>query len=183
MKMDTLSGRIGYGVKESIEGFAYMGWARILNSEDSQRLDADGRVYGLGAKVTFWEYYLVKWGALVQAGLTSTDGTWSRYRYNWIGDADVDFMHILIAGGANYQLTESLYMYGGPLWYYLDGEKEYKEISPDPEWYENYDFKNKSMFGVYIGLQMDIPANAKLNFECQKTCHDNMLALGVVWKF
>lgn len=181
MKMDNIAGRIGYGINDNIEGFAYLGWAQVINSESSSRLDADGSLYGLGAKFTFLEYYLVKWGAQIQANLTKTDGSWSRP--NWTGDVDVDFMQIILAGGINYELTRYASMYGGPFCYYLSGEKEYVEISPIPGWFEKYDFKNRTNIGFYVGLQMDVPTDAKLNFEYQKTAHDNMLSLGLAWRY
>lgn len=180
MKMDTMTGRLGYGFSETVEGFARLGSARIRNSEYGQRLDVDGTNYGFGAKVTFLEYYLVRWGIQAQVNLVDTEGEWSGW--GWTGDADVKFMQILVTGGPNYDLTDTVSMYGGPLLYLLNGEKEYTETSPTPGWSEKYDIENMSNFGGYIGLQMDLPADTELSLEYQITSDDGIFALSFVWR-
>ena len=184
MRMDTIYSRLSYGFSEKIEGFASAGWARIVDKEH-QRIDVDGRIYGVGAKYTLSEYYLVKWGVMVQADIVRTDGTWYRpHSYgDWYGDVDLNYYQILVAGGANYQLSKTAFMYGGPFCYYLDGRAEYKEQWPYPGWIEKYDLENKSMFGWYVGMQMLIRTDIGLNLEYQRTSHDNMLACGFLWKF
>ena len=184
MKMNTTCGSLAYGITESIEGFASAGWTGIVNTEH-QRLDVDGKIYGGGARVTLQEYYLVKWGVLVQANVVRTDGTWYRPHWfgDWYGNIDMDYYQIIVAGGANYQLSDYAFMYGGPFCYYLDGRTEYRELSPYPGFIEKYDIENKSMFGYYLGLKMLVATDMSLSLEYQRTSHDNMLACGLAWKF
>jgi len=183
-RMDTVYSRFSYGFTEKVEGFASAGWARIIDKEH-QRIDVDGRIYGFGAKITLQEYYLVKWGLLLQANIVRTDGTWYRpYSPNgWFGDADMNYYQIIAAGGVNYQVTKKAFMYGGPFCYYLDGQLEYDEIWPLSTWTEKYDIRNKSMFGYYVGLNWVIANDIALNFEYQTTSNDNMLVCGFAWKF
>jgi hypothetical protein len=184
MKMNAICGSFAYGINESVEGFASVGWTGIVNTEH-QRLDVDGRIYGGGAKITLQEYYLVKWGILVQANIVRTDGSWYRPHWfgDWYGDTEMNYYQIIAAGGANYQLTEYAYMYGGPFCYYLDGEQKYEELWPISGFIEKYDLQNKKFFGYYFGMQMLVATDMSLSLEFQSTSHDNMLACGLAWKF
>ena len=184
MKMNAISGRFACGITDSIEGFASVGQAGIVNTEQ-QRLDVDGTIYGGGAKVTLQEYYLVKWGVLVQANIVRTDGTWFRPHWfaDWYGDTEMNFYQIIAAGGANYQLADYAYVYGGPFCYYLDGEQEYEELWPAQGFIEKYDINSKSIFGCYVGFNLLVANNMALSIEYQRTSHDNMAACGFAWKF
>ena len=184
MKMNATCNSFAYGFTDSIEGFASVGNAGIVD-EEHQRLNVDGSTYGGGAKITLQEYYLVKWGVLVQANFVDLDGTWYRPHWfgDWYGDAEMNFYQIIAAGGANYQLSDYAFMYGGPFCYYLDGEVEYEEFWPVSGFIEKYDLNNKSIFGWYVGLKMLIETDMTVSIEYQRTSHDNMLACGLAWKF
>ena len=182
MKMDDISGRIGYGIKEWVDGFVRFGMADIKNSEDGEKYDGDGTSYGVGANFTIHEQEDLEWGVQAQVSWVDTDGEWSDAGAAWVGDADVKFMQIVVALGPNYQIKEGLSIYGGPFWYLLDGEKKYKETSPSAGDWEKYDLENKSDFGGFVGVQVDLHENVVLNIEYQLTSDDNIFAVGAVWR-
>ncbi len=180
MKMQTISGRVGYGISDSFEVFTRLGSTTIKESENNRKLDLDGYNCGFGAKATILEYYLLKFGIQAQANWFDTNGDWTRLART--GDADIKLLQIFIAGSANYQLMDSLFMYGGPFVYLEDGEQKYKELSPTPGLSEKYDISNKTYIGGYIGFRVHLPAELKLNLEYQITSTDDVVALGLVWR-
>ena len=182
MKMDLISGRVGYGITETIEGFARIGSASIENKEDGEDFSGDGIVYGVGGKVTLAQQQKIKWGVHAQINwINDVDGEWTGP--GWAGDAETNLIQVLVSAGPNYQLTDYLSLYGGPFFYYLDGEKEYTETTPTPGEYEKYDLSNPSEFGGYIGAQIDLPENFNLTVEYQFTGDDNILGIGLAWKY
>ena len=178
MEVDSLSGRLGYGVSDNIEGFFRIGMADIYSDERGTKYDGDGTFYGFGAKVTLKEEEKITWGLQVQANMADTDGDWSANDGSWTGDSTVEFMEIVVAVGPNYQLNDTTSIYGGPFWYMLDGEKTYTA----PGEYERYDVENQSSFGGFVGLQIDVPTDAKLNLEYQLTGDDNIMGLNLIWR-
>jgi hypothetical protein len=176
-KMDNITGRLGYGITDSWEGYLNLGAARGRASEDMERHSADGIAFGGGTKITFHEDDKLKWGGLFQARWVDMDGDASGP--GWTGDLELEIMQLQLAIGPTYELMECLSVYGGPFWYYLDGEKEYEE----PGWYEEYDMSNCSDFGGYIGALINLSSNANLNIEFQMTEHDEVLGVNFAWLF
>jgi len=74
---------------------------------------------------------------------------------------------------------DSVSIYGGPFWYYLDSEKKYEK----PEWYEKYDMSNDSEFGGYIGVLVNLCENSAFNIEYQFTGDDEAFGLSALWMF
>ena len=180
-ELDMLTGRIGYGLTDAWEGYINIGEADVDSSEDMEKHSADGMVYGIGTKVTFHENVKLKWGALVQAKWAELDGDASGTSGGtpWAGDLELDIMQLQVAVGPTYELMDNVCIYGGPFWYYLDGEKRYYE----PGWYEKYDMSNMSDFGGYIGGHVGLGDNLNFNIEYQLTSDDDALGLNLLWMF
>ncbi len=189
MKMDILAARFGYGITKSIEALARVGGARVRMAEDDERFSGDGVVFGLGGKVTFLERDKINLGGLVQADWIRTDGDWSgtdlggEEEIYWEGDVDLNIMELHIAVGPRYEWKDWLAIYGGPFWYYVDGEKKYVETVGSPGWREKYDLEASSDFGGYIGAQVTLPSHVGMTVEWQKTSDDDVLGFGAVWRF
>ena len=181
MKMDTVTGRLGYGFSDCWEGFFRLGGARMRNSEDGERFDSDGCAYGLGTKVTFVQDDRIDWGALFQVDWTTVDGDWDGP--GWTGSADVDIMQMVVAVGPTYKLDDKTSIYGGPFWYCLDGEKKYYEKSPDPTWKEEYDLDECSSCGAFIGTEIKFGSNSVMNIEYQLTDDDDTIGISLRWLF
>ena len=181
VKTEMLTAQIGYGITDSWEGFFRIGGARAKSSEDMEKHKADGLILGFGTKVTLLEDDRLKWGGLFQANWAWLDGKASGV--GWSGDMDLDIIQIQLAVGPTYQLTDRVSIYGGPFWYYLDGEKKYKEELPTPGSREKYNLINCSDFGGYVGVHFDISENTFWNIEYQFTDDDSTIGTGIVWSF
>jgi hypothetical protein len=185
MEVDSLSGRLGYGFSETVEGFFRIGTADIYSEETDEtglesEYDGDGMFWGLGAKVTLDEQEDIIWGLQVQMNMVDTDGDWNATGGSYAGDSDVEYMEIIVAVGPNYQFNDTMSVYGGPFWYMLDGEKTWDDASSTA--WEEYDVENQSDFGGFVGLQMDVLTDAILNLEYQLTGDDSIMGLNLVWK-
>jgi hypothetical protein len=175
--LDMITGRIGYGLTDTWEAFGNIGEADVDSSEDMEKHSADGMVYGFGTKVTFLQMDKLKLGVSAQAKWAELDG--DATGPGWTGDLELDIMQIQLVAGPTYELMEQVCIYGGPLWYYLDGEKRYYE----PGWYEKYDMSNMSDFGGYIGGHVGLGDNINFNIEYQFTGDDDALGLNLLWMF
>jgi hypothetical protein len=182
LRISAVTGRLGYGITDDWEAYINLGTARAKSSENMEKHTADGMIYGIGTRVNLHEDDQLKWGGLVQVKWLRLNGDASSPPGAWDGDLDLDMMQIQVAVGPTYQLQDDLLIYGGPIWYYLDGQKKYRERTV-PTWFEKYDMANRSEFGGYIGLQMDVPTDAKLNIEYQKTGDNDMVGVGLIWPF
>jgi hypothetical protein len=182
LRISAVTGRLGYGITDDWEGYINLGVARAKASENMARHSADGMVYGFGTKATLHEDDQLKWGGLVQVKWLRLNGDAISPPATWEGDLDLDMMQIQVAVGPTYQLEDDLLIYGGPIWYYLDGQKKYRERT-DATWFERYDMANRSEFGGYIGLQMDVCTDAKMNIEYQKTGDNDTVCAGLLWPF
>lgn len=182
LRISALTGRLGYGITDDWEGYINLGIARAKASENMARHSADGMIYGIGTKVNLHEDDKLKWGGLVQVKWLRLNGDAISPSGGWEGDLDLDMMQMQVAVGPTYQLEDDLLIYGGPIWFYLDGKKRYREKTV-ATWFEKYDMANRSEFGGYIGLQMDVPTDAKLNIEYQKTGDNDMVSAGLLWPF
>ena len=176
-RIDTIAGKLGYGITDSWEASLNIGAADAVSSQNMERHSADGMSYGIGTKVTLHENEKLGLGGLFQARWAELDGDASGP--GWSGDLEIDIMQLQLAVGPTYELMDSLSIYGGPFWYYLDGEKRYEE----PGSSEKYDMSNTSDFGIYIGALVNLCENADLNIEYQLTDDDDVFGLGILCKF
>jgi hypothetical protein len=94
------------------------------------------------------------------------------------GDLELDIIRLQVAIGPIYQLLERLSISGGPLWYYLDGDKRYDELG----WFAEYDMGNCSELGGGGGAQLDLCESRCLSVEYQLTGDDDAFGLVLLWR-
>ena len=70
-------------------------------------------------------------------------------------------------------------LYGGPFMHLVDGDHYHRHGGGS----RSYDIEERSSFGVYIGSQVELPGNAALSFEYQRTNDAWALAGGVKVSF
>ena len=147
-------------------------------------------VYGFGTRATFYEQGKVKLGALFQMNWGSSDGEVDGYtagpndtEYSF----DVDTLEWAIAVGINYQLNETVALYGGPFLYILDGE-----VTAEATWFEDpelwhikdcYDLEAESTVGGYFGANFDLSEDLVYNVEWLHTHDSDALAMMIALKF
>ena len=153
-----------------------------IGSGDAEVDDFNGSnelAYGFGTKVTFW-HFNDTWeiGGLAQISFFSAD------EEDTIGgdvyEIEVDDAYELqLAAGPTFSLNEYVRIYGGPMFYALEGDLDAELnganlISVDLEETEN--------FGGYIGAQFDI-CTTEISIEYLATSDAWGVGGSIVWKF
>ncbi len=172
--------------------------------DGSQNVNGDNNcLIGFGSKVTFCQWDKLKLGGLFQAtwARSESDKTQSLSSGGVNGfpdpftlshSVDVKIIEIQIALGPTYQLNEKVSFYGGPFLHIVDGkvEGDYSEsgTAPGPSTLDyhadySYDIDKSSIFGGYVGLQVDLDTNLAFNIEYQHTAYADALGLNLLWVF
>jgi len=216
---------IGYGVTDNVEAFLRIGGARAETikpnrdiydggmwiHEDGPVHDFDaGFAVGFGGKATLYEDGPLKMGVLGQASWTELD---VRVKYQGMAatgpvygqwevpcEGELEFWEVQIAAGASYELSPGFTAYGGPFFYWLDGEYNFKmddwgtymgTIPGDGPMFimgyldikGSYDVENDSEFGGYLGAQIEVTENTNCRAECILTGDAIGFGTGLTWLF
>ena len=174
---------------------------------DGQKADGDsGFAIGFGSKVTFYRDDKLKLGGLFQISWLRSDGKRSGLHpagggvnaypgpasgIPWSHSVNIEIKEIQIAAGPEYQLTERISIYGGPFFHQIDGEVDGRYIESgnfgmstlDYRAYYDYDISENSIFGGFVGTQIEVFENALFNIEYQHTAFADALTMGLVWIF
>jgi hypothetical protein len=196
MKTNRTYVRLGYGIMDNAEVFLRIGGlnAKFGDSiwEDSERFDSDAELAaGAGLKLTFYEEGNLKLGGLFQFNVASFDGQLKAS--DWVsGDfVEINMSEAQLALGASCKCNEQLTIYGGPFLHFVNGDihDEYSELSTDPNypglWTSEFDWdiQGKSVFGGYVGAQINFAENVSFNLEYQQTADARALGMGLIFKF
>lgn len=167
-----------------------------------QKGDGDnGFAIGLGTKATFYERNDLKLGGLFQiswsrskgkgAG-TFANGGVNSFAEQWSHSVDVEITEIQVALGPTYKLAEKISIYGGPFFHFIDGDidgkyRESGNIGPGlfGNYYSDYsyDIDESSIFGGYLGTQIDVTKDISFNIEYQHTAFADALGMNLLWRF
>ena len=169
VETNMLFANLGYGITEQCEGFARLGVATI----EVEDFDSGSEfAYGLGTKLTLAEQDAVTWGALFQIGWFEGDDSIAGV------DVEIDAYEIQIAAGLTYE-AENMRIYGGPFLHFVDGDGNAEILG----YSGSFDVEQESVFGGYIGAQMDTAKNSFLNVEAQFTGDAWALGFGIGGRF
>ncbi len=172
---------IGYGLNNDWEVFVRLGGSKIEN--DDLLFDGDmDFAYGFGTKVTWYKQGNLSLGALLQTTCLN-----SKEDYDAVdGEIEIEAWETQIAVGPTYKLSDCLSVYGGPFIYMLDGDIDAKLDGLSG----SADVEEDSMFGGYVGAQLDIKPNkeevsngAFLFGEFMFTGDGWGVGTGIGWKF
>lgn len=171
-----LSGRIGASKVEA----------------DIEDVEFDGGTdfaWSWGTKITFASDEKVDWGALFQMSSLRGDDSFTIDLSDFglgTGSADVelsDAYEMLIAVGPTFKM-ESWKLYGGPFLYLVKGDLEVKGTVAGESGKATFDLEEDTMFGAYIGTQIDIAQNTCLNVEYAMTVGGDWgIGAGIGWRF
>ena len=110
-----------------------------------------------------------------------TDGVLSG---SGVGDLETDIMVFQFAPGISYELFDSINLYCGPLWQWIDGEGEADGVSGSLVGEDGEgDITQDSTFGGFIGFYIDIGSDAKVNFEWNETGSSETFVFSIATKF
>jgi hypothetical protein len=182
---------VGYGIEDYWQVYAQLGiadiksnWQATSGSSDwtgSTNFDKD-LAWGWGTKVTFAKQDKVDWGATLQMNWLDTQ--WNHNGSEtfvddvtevdvWKDTVDLEAWDLLIAVGPTIDMG-GWKLYGGPYYYYLNGDFKGKETGSWSDtsdasgtWLDkgSGDVRADNNFGGYIGAQFDLAANCALGVE------------------
>jgi hypothetical protein len=173
---------LGYGMSDDWEVFLRLGVADT-DAEGGFNGDTESTC-GLGTKVTLAGDYDLKWGALFQIGWGKSKSYYSEsipgFFFPVSGDAEMDWYEVQAALGGNYDMDDYR-LYSGVFLHYLRGDFDVASDTFPVTW--EFDLREKSVLGAYIGAQFDIMKNTSLDTEFQVTADAWAVALGLAYRF
>ena len=183
---------LGYGIIDGLDVFLRLGATNVTFGdsiwEDAEKFDnhADFTV-GCGIKATFYEHDNLKLGGLFQASWAEFDGQLNAAHWAAADFVEMSVTEIQVAVGPTYKLADHISIYGGPFFHFVVGDldDEFSEASGGGLLTSKYswDVNESSIFGGYIGAQVDIAENCSFNIEYQQTATADALSVGFVWRF
>ena len=185
---------LGYGFADNCEGFLRVGGTHGKFGDsiwiDSEQFDSGSDLaVGGGVKATFFEEGGLKLGALLQ-------GSWAEYQGqldspNWTGPdfVDIDMVEIQMAAGASYTWEGIISIYGGPFFHFVGGDLDDtvggsitglgELLNSEYSW----DINEDSVFGGYVGAQLEVAEGCSVNVEYQKTAAADAFGASILWRF
>ena len=185
---------LGYGVADNCEAFLRVGGTEGKFGDsiwlDSEQFDGGSDLaVGGGVKATFFEEGGLKLGALLQ-------GSWAQYHGkldspNWTGPdfVEIDLAEFQIAVGASYTWDGGVSIYGGPFFHFIDGNLDDtvgasitgagELLNSDYSW----DINEDSVFGGYLGAQLEVAEGCFFNVEYQRTAAADAFAASLMWRY
>lgn len=178
-----VTAKIAYGIADNWEVFLRLG--REVSGEGTGTQAGNpvtfagdrGSVTGLGVRASLYKQGNLELGGLFQIGWGKSDGNIETQPQSFSVDGHTT--EIGVAIGPSYKITENVSIYGGPFFYFIDGDIDGTVAGTDI----SYDIDEDSYFGGYIGTQIDIRGRAAFNIEWQHTATADGLGMGIVCRF
>jgi hypothetical protein len=183
---------LGYGITDDLDAFLRLGvtTATFGDSiwEDAEKFDSHTEfAIGCGIKATFYEDDNLKLGGLFQASWAEFDGKLNAAHWAAADFVEMSIMEIQVAVGPTYKLTDRISIYGGPFLHFIVGDldDEFSEVSGESLLTSKYswDVDETSIFGGYIGAQVEIAENSSFGIEYQHTAAADALVVSLLWRF
>ena len=175
-----------YGIKDNLEISLRAGGGDAQDKEEGNRsfktnspTIGNGYIIGFGLKGTFVEEPEIKWGGLFQALWAQADARAFAGSTPW--SADIEYMEIQLAAGPTYKLNEKASIYGGPFFHILDGRFKAKRRT-SAGGVICYDLDEGSVFGGYIGTEINPCDKAVFRIEYQHTAAADALGMSLLFK-
>lgn len=192
VEMNRAYAHMGYGVTDRWEVFLRLGGsdAEFGDSiwQDQEKFDSHSQMaIGGGVKATFYEEDSLSLGGLLQAGWAQYDGKLRAAHWAAADFVQMDITEVQIAIGPTYRFTDHLSVYGGPFFHFVWGDldDEFSEAADGSLLTSKYswDVEESSVFGGYIGAQVEFGGNCSVNFEYQRTADADAVGVGLLWRF
>jgi hypothetical protein len=171
---NAIMGRVGYGLMDVWELYGLVGVA------DAEWEDFDSSfdfAYGFGTKYTFMEGEELDWGVAFQMQWLDVDDDVTDEGTDY--DVDMDFYEMVIAVGPTWEMRDDVRIYGGPVFYMLDGDLDVKEVGDGSE---SFGLEESSNFGGYVGAEVDLSETCAAFTEFMFTGDAWFVGAGVGWK-
>lgn len=185
----------GYGFADIAEGFLRVGGTKGSFGDSiegsSEEFDSGNELaVGLGLKATFFEAGGLKLGGLIQGSWSEYHGKLDSPNWTWPDFVEIDMAEVQIALGANYTWEERFSVYGGPFFHFITGDLDdtVGELVPDDfgelvNFERSWDINEDSVFGGYVGAQLEVAEGCSFNVEYQRTAAADAFGASVMWRF
>ena len=183
---------IGYGATDRIEAFVRIGGteARFGDSVwmDQEKFESSTDfAVGGGLKVTFFDNGPLQIGGLLQANWSEYNGTLFAPHWAAADRVEIDLTEVQVAFGAAYSWADRIAIYGGPFFHFVSGDFDdtYSVVDPGGSGgllTSNYQWEidEDSVFGAYIGAQVELNDNCSFNVEYQRTAAADAIGLSLM---
>jgi len=183
IKTNIVTAKFARGITENWEVFARVG-AGSARGDDNLFTNMNfngnnGYGLGLGTKATLHQQGQTKWGALFEIIWAKTDGEVRLSSGPW--NTDISFTEIQIAAGPTHRINEKISVYGGPFFHIFDGRLSSKPKTGSGK--ISYDIDEGSVFGGYIGTEINVTRNIAFNLEYMHTAAADSIGLGLLGRF
>ena len=192
-KMNKAYFNFAYGAADNCEAFLRVGGTSATFGdsiwEDGERFDSNTDfAIGGGIKATFYEEDDLKIGGMLQVSWAEFDGKLKATHWAASDFVGIDIAETQIAIGATYRLTEHVSIYGGPFLHFISGELEdtFSEIDAGGGLLTSeysWNVEQESVFGSYIGTQIELTEEFSFNIEYQHTSASDAFGAGLKWRF
>jgi len=185
LKSHYVLANLGYGIRGNWEFSFRVGGGAARDKEPggisiktNSPTPGNGYVIGFGTKATFVEEPSIKWGGLFQLLRAKADARAMAGGRSWT--ADIGLWEIQLAAGPTYKLNEKASIYGGPFLHIIDGR-----FTASPRTGTGrirYSLEEGSIFGGYIGTEINATDNAVFRAEYQHTAAADALGMSLLFK-
>jgi opacity protein-like surface antigen len=186
LKNHYVLANLGYGLRDNWELSFRIGGGAARDREPggisfktASPTLGNGYVIGFGTKATFIEDFNIKWGGLFQLLWAEADARATAGGRSWT--ADVGLWEIQLAAGPTYKLNEKASIYGGPFFHIIDGR-----FTASPRTGTGrirYSLDEGSVFGGYVGTEINVIDNAVFRVEYQHTAAADALGMSLLFRF
>ncbi len=183
----------GYGIDRNWEVFLRLSTTKAKFGDsllrEGEKFESDSTpALGGGIKATLYDGRYFKIGGLIQANWAHYNGRLSSPQRPLPQFVETNIKEIQIALGANYMLIDSIWIYGGPLIHFLKGEFDNTLIQEAKTGTfqvieSSWDIEQDSLYGGYLGTQVEIGKNCYMNIEYQFTGAADAFGAGILLGF
>ncbi|MBN2181517.1 MAG: hypothetical protein JW715_06360 [Sedimentisphaerales bacterium] len=147
-----------------------------------------GPMIGGGVRAIFLQESYIEIGGIAQVNWARYSGTLNSPLWDVPHFVETDLMEVQLAVGATYKWIEGIWVYGGPFIHFVSGEftdTYVSEASTGGSLISEYtwDIEQDSMYGGYIGTQVELSRDCYLNLEYQMTPSASALGASFVLGF
>jgi len=180
---------VSHGIDDNIDIFGRIGGSRLEIHEynwfagSDHIFDGDmGLALGGGVRGTVYEQNGTKFGVVGLFNWSQTEDQRQAVLGSTVyTSAEIEYYEIMLGCGAVHPVAPNVNVYGGPFFYWFDGELEGKGMSGPVKVTD--DIEEEGNFGGYLGALFDITDNWSLAAEFQYANGASGFGVNAIWTF
>jgi hypothetical protein len=193
-EIEKVTGNLALGMGRGSEIFFRFGVAEVdpdNNNDwggipDNAGCSDEVLVLGGGAKWTLYDNAGFGWGLLTQVSWAEYDFDGRSYSVGAHAvtlSPEFEIVEVQIATGPTVELNDAITFFGGPFFYFLNGDADFEGTIDGSQSTITADLDQESLLGGYIGAELEVGRNVVVSFEVQATSGSSGMGGQLVWKF